>query len=769
MTNLFDSSEQALSDLSSLDDDMKAPEERLGSPAALRTAYESLRLADELSAANRSIIQGQMNFKPPHDDRELENKGQGDRFNITTGEGPAIKNEAVSAYVDIYTTPKVLAEIPLLPEVDKAQGLTWSAIMGEEFTTMDRDDQGSYAAHLQLADTFVTHGVAIPYFDDPETMNVSVAGLDHFKFPRQTGIVSSKVSFVCALGYYDVTALYKKIGGKGWNENVIKEACKKAGKASTQYNWEDPELMERDIKANEIFVDSVCKQIEVIHGWVTEFETGKISYYITTKDGSCDRGAKEEFLFKSPGYYASSDQAFQIFAFSVGDGGRLYTVRGLGYLIYQLCNAGDIMHCKALDNARVGSSLILQPSTVEDAQDMQLIDAGGFMMIPPTCKIPEQRFAQNLNNSLIPAIELNKQIINRATGGLAQGQQMLQPESDRRTKLEVSAQLDYINKLNSFAINLFYGPYDKIMREKVRRAFQVPQKDKEAARRVKEMKDRCMARGVPEAAFNLIDVKSVKATRIIGTGSRGSRIMLMEELGKGYATWDAVGRRNFDYDRAMMLGGVELADRYCGRPAEKRIPYDFKIAKLENFEMLEGDYVEPTDGEDHMVHLPVHIEELEVGLKGVDEGQIDLMEWTIEHQQLYRHCVATLEVTTVHELVQPELNMLTQRVQQIGELVVNGMKMINKAVRDGEMAGEQEEEANGEEERENRKVERDLRAKEMAHQQKLQQNMQLHLQKLQQLKETGEQKMVLGAQQAMSNLATSEAQERIKNMRAKQI
>jgi hypothetical protein len=441
----------------------------------------------------------------------------------------------------------------------------------------------------------------------------------------------------------------------------------------------------------------------------------------------------------------------------------------LGYLIYQLCNAGDIMHCKLLDNARVGSSLLLQPATVEDAQDMQLIDAGGFLMIPPTCKIPEQRIAQNLNNSLVPAIEANKQIINRATGGLAQGQQMLQPEQDRRTKLEVSAQLDYINKLNSFAINLFYGPYDKIMREKVRRAFTVPQKDKEAAKRVADMKARCIARGVPEKVFSLIDVKGVKATRIIGTGSRGSRIMLMEELGKGYATWDAVGRRNFDYDRAMMLGGVELADRYAGRPSEKRIPYDFKIAKLENFEMLEGDYVDPTDGEDHMVHLGVHIEELEVGLKGVDEGQIDLMEWTIEHQQLYRHCVATLEVTVVHETLQPELNMLTQRVQQIGELVVNGMKMINKAVRDGEMEGEQQAEADGEEERENRKVERELQAKQVLHQQKLKENMELHLQKLEQLKETGQQQMVLKAQEAMSKLATTEAQERIKQQRAKQV
>ena len=40
----------------------------------------------------------------------------------------------------------------------------------------------------------------------------------------------------------------------------------------------------------------------------------------------------------------------------------------------------------------------------------------------------------------------------------------------------------------------------------------------------------------------------------------------------------------------------------------------------------------------------------------------------------------------LHESVQPELNMLNQKVQQIGEIVVNGLKMINKASKEGDMA-----------------------------------------------------------------------------------
>lgn len=766
--SLFREAEEELDQIRSLDDEtQEPPNERLGTPAALRNEYIKLKEADKDSSYNRSLVDGLMDFTPPHDDEELENKGQSDRFNITTGEGAAILNEAVSAYVDIYTTPKILADIPLLPEVDEQQAQTWSQILAEEYTAMDRDDDGALALHLLLATTYVKHGVAIPYFDDKETMQYSVAGLDHFKFPRKTGIVTSKVESTMALGSYGVTALYGKIGGEGWNEEAIKKAILNGPRGSKQEQWDDWEEMQRQIKANEMHVDSVCEEIEVVHGWVREFD-GKISYYIASLNPlSKEPDAPEEFLFKARAFYESVDQAFQLFPFSVGNGGRLYTVRGLGYLVFQLCNAGDILHNKLLDNARVGSSLILQPASVEDQQDMVIHDTGPAIMLPPTMKMPERQMGINLNNALIPAINETRNILNRSTGGLASGNMMLNDENSRQTKLEVSSKLDFINKLNSFAVTLFYGPYDKITREKVRRAFTVRQKDKGAKDRVTDMMARCVARGVPPEIFKQIDFKRVKATRIIGTGSRSSRIMLMEQLREGYSTWDAVGRKNYDYDRAMMLGGVELADRYAGKANEVRMPYDASIAKLENFQLLEGDNIEPMDGQLHMVHLPIHIEELEAGLQGVEEGQVDLMEWTLEHNLLYQHCVATLEVTTVHESVQPELNMLHQRVQQIGEIVVNGLKMIAKASRDGDAPQQEGEQGDqSEEQKLAQKTQQEMQASDAKFQQKMQQEMQLGLLKLAQIKKTGEAKMVAEAQKSMAGLVTKDAEAKAKLQRA---
>lgn len=775
---LFSDTEQALNDLKLLDEDtLEAPPERISTPEAARGIFRKMESDDESGSFNRSLVQGLMDFIPPHDEEELESKGQSDRFNITTGEGPAIKNEAVSAYLDIYANPKTLAEIPLSKDIDENYADTWSQIMAEEFTTMDRSDDKSLPLHLQLSDIYVTHGVGIAFFDDKQTMQYSVAGLDKFKFPRSTGIVSSGVEVAAASGTMTVTDLYGKIGDgalNGWNEKAVKRAIVNTTSKIKSQKWGNWEQVQRDIKSNEVYVSTVAEPVEVVFLWVREFN-GKISFYITTLDAAEGGNGKEEFLFKQRDFYDSVDEAFQLFTFNVGNGGLLYTVRGLGYLIYQLCTAMDVMHCKLLDNARIGSSLIVQPSSVEDLQDSQLIDAGGFICLPPTMKIPERQMSQNLNNSLIPAIEESRRILNRATGGLASGNMVMNPEQDRRTKLEVSSQLDYINKLNSFAINLFYGPYDKIMREKVKRAFTVRQKDKQARKRVNEMKARCVARGVPSDIFNRIDFKRVKATRIIGTGSRASRIMLLDQVQQLYSTFDAVGRSNFEYDYLVELLGVDKAERYTGKPNEKRLPYDFKIAELENLELLESDYVAPTDGENHMVHLSAHIPPLEQSLEGVETGEVDLIQWTMDHQMLYKHCVDTLAITTVHESIQPELNKHQELVQQIGEIVVNGMKAMQKKVRDGEMEASQgaqgaqggmspEDTALQAKEKE---MQSKLQEKDMLHKQKLQQMMEAHMMKLQMIKETGAQSQVQAAQKAMSSIITRDAETQAKMTRLK--
>jgi hypothetical protein len=763
-----------LDDLATIDPEtLKVPRERLTTPDALRSIYTELKREDEASAQNRMIIQQLMNFTPPHDAAELDEKNQGDRFNITTGEGPALKDEAVGAYMDIAEKPACLLKLPLLSEVGE-MGDSWGQIMAEEFTTLRRDDDNYLPKHLEWCDLYVTHGVAIPYFDDSFSIQYQVGGLDSFKFPRKTGIISSKVPITAMGGTIDILDLYAKIEDgtlNGWDENAVKRAIATHASKAKQDDWADFEKVEKAIKANDLYVSTICNPIPVIYGWVREFD-GSWSMYLTTETaGDKINNAKETFLYKKRGAYQNVNQAFQLCAFSVGTGGLLYTVRGLGYLIYQLCNSMDILHCQFLDSAVIQSALIVQPASVEDMQDMSLINFGPGIAMPPTMRIPDRPQSADLNRTLVPAIRESRDILNRVTGGLSAGGQV-NPDGDRKTKLEVSAKLDFLNKLNSFAVSLFYGPYEKIIREQVRRAYTVRQRDPQAKQAVIEMKQRCIDRGVPEKCFKLIDYKRIKVTRIIGNGSMASRIGLMEQVQPLYQTWDDVGRKNFSYDHCCEVLGYDKADRYVGRPDASREPIDASIAVLENFQLLEGDYIEPRDGQNHMVHIPVHLEELEAGLQGLDEGTVDLKTWTMEHFQLFKHVSATLERTTVHETMQAKLNEYNQRTQQIGEIAMNGMKMINKEARD---AAEESQTAQAQgvgpdgqplaapapdpvATAKAEMIKQKMGLDAVAAKQKISQDVETHLVRLKLMKDSGNQAIVLATQKAMTDIALKNAQ-----------
>jgi hypothetical protein len=758
--SLFTQSEQQLDELRTLDPEtLEEPKSRISTPEAVRAIHRKLALDDEAGSYNRSLVQAQKDFHGPHNEKELENKGQSDRFNITTGENATVTNEATAGLVDIFTTPKLLASIPLKREVDQQYAETWSKVMAEEYTDLIRNDGGESLASFNLmCDIYSTHGVAIPYFDDRENPYYSVAGLDHFKFPRNTPIITNKVQLCTARGTYGAADLFNKIGtDPDWNEKAIRLAILQSTEKSGNSDWNDWEKVQQEMKANEVYIDCICPPIEVVHLWVKEFN-GKISYYIAAKTALSESHTnwKEDFIYKCEGRYDEMGQFLQIMAFSVGNGGLIYTVRGMGYIIYQLCNAIDILTCKTFDNARVGGSLILQPASMDDAQDMQSIDAGWGIMLPPNMKIPEKPMGQNLNNNVIPALNEARGVMNRATGGMSGGGMMLQDRDSRETTTEVSAKLDFMNKMNSFAINLFYGPLDNITREQVRRIYTVRQKDPTWAKRIKEMKQRCMDRGVPAEMFKLIDFDRVRATRIIGTGSRASRMMIYDQMQQMYSTFDAVGRANFEYDYMCEIVGPEKAERYAGKPNEKRETYDHSIAYVENFQLLEGDFLEPRDGQDHMAHLSIHIPELAGELEQVNQGQLDLMSWTMEHNMLYTHCVATIEMTSVHESVQSELNGYRQQVQQIGELVVNGLKMLNaQSQEEGKQAAGPEGESD--EAIAQRKAANEMSIAEAKQGQKLQHIMQEGVLKMQLGKQASEQKQVLSAQEAMGKIAAKDA------------
>jgi hypothetical protein len=684
-------------------------EERLTSPAAARAIHAQHVNDDADASFNRAAVQGLMDFEPPYDPEDLRKRRMGDRFNVNFGLATSYRNEAVGAYHDLFTSPPSLIKIALDNDVDADKRESWASIMSEEWTKMFRAWDGAAAKMLSLADIFVTHGVAIPWFKDKASMVFDVYSLEECKFPHDTVAIPSQVEMMTMELKVDLPELFSKIDGKedaltddmdGWNGPILKWLITNARPQSTEADHDNYEAVARDIKACRISCNTALPSVTLIWSFVKELD-GSISVYACTKDlygdGTKDGVPKpglspdknnDSWVYKKPGAFEDANQMFQIFGFSSGNKNRIHTIRGMGYALYEAGQADNILRCKMMDAARHRASEIYETeSSIEDVDDIQFIDVGHAMIMPKGLKGVQQSSMGRLDQTLGFAIQSNGSVMDRHGMGLASNSVADNPNA-RRNEMQVTVEVEHLNKMQSFAISLFYGPYDNLFRELVRRAFTETQKNNTARRLVEAMKDACEARGVPRDTFNKINFPATQATRLVGAGSKGSRLIGFQQLAQMYSSMDDQGQEYFNYDIASEIKGADAAERYFGLPGQRRGHVDIGLARSENNDLLEGVMMDPLDGENRMIHLREHIEELITGIQAVNEGETDLAEWTIRHIPLFRHATDTLEATSVHPSRMAEFKSYRQQLQQVGEIIENGMRHINKLRKNGELPGE---------------------------------------------------------------------------------
>ena len=770
--------QDSIATLQSLDENLEPLEERVSSPAALRTIHESFKHNDRDSAEGRAMVQELVDFVPPYDPQELKSRGQADRFNVNFGLVSSIVNEAVGSYLDIYANPPSLLKFKLDSTVGDEERSQWESIMSEEFTEMIRSWDAATPLILLLDNILVTHGVAIPWFEDSNNIAFQVGGMEEFNFDDDAIAIASQIEATTVERRMSASKLFSKIDGKkvdedgftseGWNIKAIKELIRNA---SSGINEDEPfnfEEAHREWKGNRITGGKNLPAIDLVWGFIREMD-GTYSIYAAAdqwkQQSAGERFFKNEdepWIFRSRHRYRDANQAFQIFAFGVGNKNHIHTIRGLGYFLYEAGQADNVIKCKGLDSVRMRASEVYQPSGgVESEKDMQILDTGPMMIVPQTLRAVAAPQGNPLDRTFGVGQEITREVMDRHSGGLASSHGILRNPAARRNELQVAAELDHLGKLLSFAINLYYPSWEKFLRELARRAFTQTQTDLETIDLVRNMKKRCEDRQVPRDMFNKIDFRQCKATRVMGAGSRGTRMITYSQMSELFPEMDPDGRDRFTFDWSTEMVGYDKSVDYFGKPGERRGHEAVEIARLENGRLAEGDYVEVTPGQNNMVHIQVHLEEgLEPALGLVEQGQLDYKEFVMNNVTLFEHAVAHVEATTVHESLVPQLNQLRQRIQQIGEVIENGLREINaERRREGEAPMEPGEGGEmSEQEQQMAQAQQDAQQKQEEHSLALQTKMAEAQAKLEMLAQQSEAKIALMTKEGMAKIAMKDAE-----------
>jgi len=657
--------------LETISESGKPPRSRIKDAKSAHAIYQAIRNADDASSADRQKVQAMLDGEPPYNPKKLKALGQGYRANLNFGESAAALETALSAYSDLVNSVDRLASVKT-SEGDEVQRVEWENIIAEEFHRTLTDWDEFFYKQQMLAHQFIAQGVGVAYFEDGRNWQWNVCGLKDFKVPRGTPACDTKVEIAVIEREYLVGDLYAFIENAkiakdlGWNVEATRKAIllsTESGRATTR-DWEK---LQEEIKNNDLTYSHARSQIvRCVHYFVKEFD-GTISHHIGLRAGDSD-----DFLYSKYSRFEHANQAFVLFSYGVGTNGLLHSVRGLGFKLFPFIQLSNRLRNAVVDGAMLSSAMMVQPATGEDVTNLTLMYNGPLSILPPGINVVD-RVIPNLAGNVLPIVRDLETVRQNNTGTYNQRQVM--PDGDARTATEVQAQLAQQSVLSTQAMNLYYIPFTKLLSEQFRRLANVNyRKDEPGGEAALDFKKRVTARGVPWKAVQ--SVYRVTAVRAVGAGSPGARMLAFNEFMQILPRFDEVGQKNLIRDRVAARVGFDMVERYVPKSNVDRLPVDAKIAELENGTMQNGRGVSVQEGENHAVHLKVHLEDAVRFLQALQNGQVNERVLGNYFQLAYPHSLAHYEAIANDETRQREAGQAKEILNQMREAVENISKKI---------------------------------------------------------------------------------------------
>lgn len=263
------------------------------------------------------------------------------------------------------------------------------------------------------------------------------------------------------------------------------------------------------------------------------------------------------------------------------------------------------------------------------------------------------------------------------------------PDRGELTRAEVNVRTSQAAQLSSVSLYLYYEPADRLLKEVVRRVKRKGWvKSEPGGEEVLKLREYLLSEGCPLEALYALDLDSVRTVRAVGAGSAMQRGLVFQELTEIAGSFDATGRQRLLRDRAAhLLGGYDMVDRYLPDVDDERVSDDAHIAQLENILMertLAPVEIRPNDL--HLDHLPVHVKKVQEFIAAADQGAP--LEQLVQPLVLvHGHATDHLEMVQGDMVSQEEIALYRQALQQAGEIIVNGTRALQKAAREGDLAG----------------------------------------------------------------------------------
>lgn len=657
---------------------------RIKGVAEARQIYLRLKTEDRLSAFNRAAIQGELEGVPPYDDGELRNAGLGDMTNENMGFALMFFDQAKAPYHDLLDSIDTFVTLPTTYGTD-SERQEWQPIMAEEWSMMLRSWPDFNFRFNDLVGKYVYHGVGMCLFPNSRDLRWETSALGDVLVPRRTKATEGDIEVMCWLDHMPPHRLYNsmqeaKIAKNiAWHQKACMYALKHATAQQTTTTTGDVEQWLEAWKNNDLGAACGAAEIRAVHMLVRELD-GKVSHYIFPEEGDND-----DFLYKALGKYTHLNNAAVMYTYGTGTNAFYYSIRGMGQRIFGLCQALNRMWCSFIDSTMNSMKEIAQAQTESDMEDMEITQYGNMLVLPPGLDFTPRQ-VPNYAQSILPSMATLENTIGKKMSIYAN--EATFNDSKERTKSEVLAHLDSLSRLSISTLNLFYEPWERTLREQVRRSIQ---KDVTVADpfgpQILAFRNRCMKRGVPVEAIYNIDLSAVRAVRAVGQGSAAARTVSYERLMALFDKYDTTGQKRLLRLITRAIAGNQITDELAPPPEVSRIDNEQRIAQDQNYQIENGYPVEVNPDDTHIYYVEARLGRLSYYNDALDQERMDVAQGIPPMVYLHANAQQHLEFIPTDA----KAPAYRQILQQVGETINNGLKKLRaqeeRAAKEQESAG----------------------------------------------------------------------------------
>lgn len=639
---------------------------RIGNTDALLALHAKSFNDDRHRSRDRALIQQLLDNLPPVDQKLMEQAGKGNCSNFNPGDAETVFSEELSPYVGLAKSGRTLFSVPIRDIGTDMEQARWGTVIAEEATDTIRAWPGFLSTWQQGVMFMKRDGVSFAMHDSPIDWRWKVHNQEELKYPENTRIGVDNFTYITMEIPMQPSDLYaiiqddKFASKSGWNIEMARRALMEASPDNPRSdNWE---AWERSIKNNDFFLNGAASSnpvVKLVYGYCKELD-GKVSQYITRQG---DEG--KPFIFKREAKFDGMSKFLYPIIENLGSNGTYHAIRGVGHKIYSKAMQIALLVNKFADMVDFDTTPIIQGVINADTDDIETIQFGYFSVYPNTYSFPERR-TSNYSNSIIPAIEYFRQMMQKATAKTSQS--AIQGDEVSRYVLDAAMRNDaQVTGLSEF---LFYASMEPLFREVVRRLSRPDYEPTtpggiEAA----DFRKRCHQRGVTEEVLKHIDFSRIEMNRVIGGGNENVRALKLQSLAPIAQGFDPVGKAHYQHDIVSAILDEKSADVYSPVTSVVRLPDDAGLAQVENNDLIAGMEVVPLPGQNDEVHCMIHIRKLNDFGSLVENQSSNLMEVTPPMRRILDHIQMHIENLPVNS---PNTKEIIQVHQQYLGMVENG-------------------------------------------------------------------------------------------------